>query len=888
MNRDEYLNNCAKYIGRLTHEIRALNAVGRFDINSVVEDFFVPILKVLFDCPELQNQNEIQQNFPSVDLGCRKSRISFQITTDASSDKIVKTLDKFREHGLEESFDRVYVLTITEKQLSYTAKSLEKAISELPIPFKPSEEIIDVTDILSRIERLETSKLERIEAYLASEFIKRDERFRFHEQLNKFLEFSQNKIEVEKRSKKYIPSIFIETHTTKEEMRFFANPLFFCRKVKALLEKIDYSNLNSLLRLAREAELTGELDTEVSKPVPSTFSELEGWLITLDNAIGRELQKVGPLSWKYEDYGARYEPVHKDSASWSIARVRVENIATGLSYSLEDARSLLHLMRNKVFLITSMAGQGKTNFVCDLIENQFRSFEIPCMFIPARELNSYPARQRLIGFISNNRYAPSFANIHEYLALFDSVAKECGKPFMIVIDGINEVNALDEFNDELKDFCNAVCQYDFVKIVITCRSEFFDEKYASILNEPFSSLVHRVTDLRSKMSELSKKRLLKSYLTHFKIAGRLSGAAKDFLKNDLLLLRIFCERHEGDDVGHLSDIYKGDLFEEFLLRKIGSFPELLRGKALPTLLKIASEMLAADDYSKLSVRDFHSDEKEVVNRLVADDVILRQEIATNSLAGLGDLIISFTYDELRDFIIAYKLVDDVTGDTAEVLHDVLSRLPGRPVFEGVYKYVYLLARKVNKIAAIEACERVEGFIEHFALNVHLLPPAVQNADDVARLKAILANISVPRHVRRVASFLIGRRNPAEFLNINILIEHLNDLQADGHKGFVRTIFSDPNDFGSRHWQQRLDEFVGGVCDASAEKGLNGYAPEWLAFFLHTSSIASWLERERVSELFKNAKNRPNCRQALDLVRSAKSQAVHYLLSDIDVSAEVSE
>jgi hypothetical protein len=888
MNRDDRINSCAKYFGRLTHEIRALNAIGRFDINSVTEDFLVPILRVVFDCPQLKNQNEIQQNFPSVDLGCRESRISFQVTTDASSDKIVKTLDKFREHSLEKTFDRVYVLTITEKQSSYAAHSLNNAISALPVPFNPSEDIFDVHDILSRIQRMETSKLERIEAYLASEFTRRDEHLKFREHLNKFLEFSQSKIEVEKKSKKYVPSIFVETHATKEEMRFFANPLFFYRKVRDLLEKINYADLNSLLRLAKEPELTVELETEALKATPSTFAELEDWLKILDNAVGRELQKVGPLSWNYKDYGAKYEPAHKDAASWSIARFRVESVATGLSYLLENARSQLHLMRKKIFLVTSMAGQGKTNFVCDLIENQFRSFEIPCVFIPARELNSYSARQRLLGFISNNRYSPNFTNIHEYLDLFDSVARECGKPFLIVIDGINEVNALDEFNDELKDFCNAVCQYDLVKIVITCRSEFFDEKYASILNEPFSSLVHRVTDLRSKMSELSKKRLLKSYLAHFRIAGYVSGAAKDFLKNDLLLLRIFCERHEGDDVGHMSDIYKGDLFEEFLLGKIESFPENLRAKAFPTLLKIASQMLAADDYSKLSVRDFSIDEKEIVHRLVADDVILRQEIAAKSLLGLGDLIISFTYDELRDFIIAYELVHGASRDDVKSLQEVLSSLPSRPIFEGVYKYVYLLARKANKIAVIEACERADGFIEHFALNVHLLPPPVQNADDVVRLKAILTDTSVPRRVRRAASFLIRRRNSAELLNIDILIQHLNDLVSHGYKEFFRTIFSDSNDFGAQHWQQRIDEFTEGVCDRSSEEGLKEYAPEWLAFFLHASSLASWFERERVALLFKNSRNEANSRQALDLVRSAKGETIRYLLSDIEMPEGASE
>ncbi|RWX69386.1 hypothetical protein EN780_06410 [Mesorhizobium sp. M4B.F.Ca.ET.089.01.1.1] len=885
MNRDEYLNSCGKYLGRLVYEIKALNAVGRFDINSVTEDFLVPVLRVTFDCPELQNQNELKQNFPSVDLGCRRSRTSFQITTDASTDKVVKTLEKFREHNLEKIFDRLIVLTISEKQSAYTAKSLHKAISELTISFDPAQDILGVTDILLRIKRLETSKLERVEAYLVSEFRKRDEHLKFREQFEKFLEFAQSKIAVEKSSKKYIPSLFVETHKTKKEMRLFANPLFFYRKVIDLLKKFEYTHLNSVLALAKEPKITFAVNADALTAIPSTFAELEGWLKGLDEAVVAELQKVGPLSWNHKEYDEKYEPAHGDSAAWSIARFRVESTATGLSSQLKRARSLIHLMQKKIFLVTSMAGQGKTNFVCDLIENQFRSFEIPCVFIPARELNSYPARQRLRGFISNNRYAPNYTSMHEYLGLFDDVAKEGGKPFLIVIDGINEVTALDEFNDELKDFCNAVCQYEHVKVVITCRSEFFDEKYASILYEPFSKHVHRVTDLRSKMSELSKKRLLHSYLTHFNVAGRLAGSAKEFLKNDLLLLRIFCERHEGDDVGDLSDVYKGDLFEEFLLRKIDSFPENLRGKAFPTLLKIASAMLAADDYSKLSVRGFLDDEKEIVHRLVADDVILRQEIAAKSLMGLGDLVISFTYDELRDFIIAYKLVDEVAGDNAEILLEVLSSLPGRPIFEGVYKYVYLLSRKANKIAAIAACERADGFIDHFALNVHLLPPAVQNADDVAKLKKILTETSVPGRVKRAALFLIGRRNRAELLNITVLIAHLNGLGPDGHKEFVQAIFYEPNDFGSENWQERIDVLVESVWDVSSEDGLKRYAPEWLAFFLHVSSFASWFERERVSLLFKNSKEETNCRQALQLVRSAKSRSIQYLLADIEEPQE---
>lgn len=554
MNRDTYLASVAKYIGRLAHEIRALNAIGRFDINSTTEDFLIPVVKELFSCPELQNQNRIQQNFPAVDLGCRKSRISFQITTDASSDKITETLKKFTDHRLDEHFDVVYIITLTEKQASYTAKLLNDAITALPVSFSKSDNILSLSDLLSKIHLLETEKLSAIDAYLKGEFEKHDKHYKFRENLDRFLEFSTQKIKFEKASKKYIPDIFVETHSSKEEVRTFVNPLFFFRKVPDAISAIDYSRLNALFALAKEPELTLEIDRNIVAKGPATYAELASWSAAVGDSVDRELAKVRPLSWGREESEPTYTPRDKDAAAWSIIRIKAEGAATSLAYRLRDVRILLQLMQKTIFLITSMAGQGKTNFICDLIENQFPAFQVPCIFIPARELNSYPSHARVLGFIANNRYSPNFTKIHEYLDLFNEIGMDIGRPFVIAIDGINEIRALAEFSDELNEFCSAVCQYEFVKVIITCRSEFFDEKYASILNQPYAGRIHRVMDLRAKMSEASKNRLLASYVRHFKVAGQFSESAEDFLKNDLLLLRIFCERYEKQNIGYISDI----------------------------------------------------------------------------------------------------------------------------------------------------------------------------------------------------------------------------------------------------------------------------------------------------------------------------------------------
>ena len=304
------------------------------------------------------------------------------------------------------------------------------------------------------------------------------------------------------------------------------------------------------------------------------------------------------FSW-YGEHSKRYVPKNYLTGYWKVFRFGIESIGSEVFRALDSICKQLEIAQAKIFLVTGMAGQGKTNFVCDLVENQFRKFEIPTIFVPARKLNDFPGPNRIQSYIRNNRFAPEVRNLHELLVLFDEVAKECGKPFIIAVDGINEVRDLDGIVAELRVFLDALRQYDFVKMVITCRNEFFDHKFAGLFEPQFTEHLHRVQDLRKEMSEENKDRLLRSYLDHFRIDASISVSAKKFLKNDLILLRIFCDIHEGKSIEYLSDIYKGDIFEEYLTMKINQFPHPVRRKALHSIYKICERMLQNEDFAQV-------------------------------------------------------------------------------------------------------------------------------------------------------------------------------------------------------------------------------------------------------------------------------------------------
>lgn len=871
MNREDNLTKSTSLLARLSHEIKVKNAAGLFDINRIAEDFFVPVLSIMYDCPELKNQNAVAYNFPAVDLGCEASKVSIQVTSDASSAKVEKTLKLFEEHKLNDRFHTVYVLVLTEKQSTYSSKKLKKQIAGLPIAFESDSHIIDYRDLAARLGALDSEKIKAVTEILTDEFAKQDASLAFRKELENFLTIAQAKIEFEKKSKKYIPSIFIETSSTKEQVRFFAHPLFFYRKIRQELSKLKLTELNDLLRLAKQKPIDESPDLAKLAPDPANLDQLAETLSRQADALQALRSRIAPMSM---DRGSteRYEPTEDAEAFSRIWRHPVESRAYGFNRRVDDILELINLGRKKILLLTGMAGQGKTNFVCDLVENMFRKFQIPSVFVPARELNGYQGQARIFEFIANNRYAPDVQNLHGLLKLFDKVARENGMPFIIVVDGINEVSDFTGFSQQINVFLSAIAQYDHIKAIITCRNEFFDQRYASILQQGFSDQIFHVKNLRSEMSEKHKDRLIDAYFDYFKIDLTLGHAASDFLRNDLLLLRIFCEIEEGATERFVPTIYKGDIFERFLLRKVGEFEGHLKAQVVPVLHKIVSEMLRLESFSSLNTSAFQPSEASIIERLISDDIILRSELPEPSLANAGQQNISFTYDELRDFILAHHIVIVLADQDLKEVESILAKLADLQVREGVFRYTYILARKHDKLDLVHLCEAQPDFTQHFVNNIQLITPEMQNDADKERVKDILSAHKNADHVRVIAAFLFHRRIPTEILNINILVDHINALDDDGCRAFFTIIFADGRWHSQNDWRRRISTIVSSYLKRAEEH----FPPKdmgLLTFMAQISGFADWEFLEPNRNRFASLVAKTDFHAQRDYLSNARSTVI---------------
>lgn len=170
MNQQASIQNIANYLGIFVNQVKASNAAFLNDINKIAEPVLIPILRIIFDCPDLYDLNLDQGNFPGVDLGDKNKRIAFQITATKGNDKIKHTLEKFSKYDLHQQFDELYVYILTEKQGFYSDSDYGKLLNNC-IDFDQHKHILDFKDLMRKVQAIvDYPKIKQVENLLAAQF----------------------------------------------------------------------------------------------------------------------------------------------------------------------------------------------------------------------------------------------------------------------------------------------------------------------------------------------------------------------------------------------------------------------------------------------------------------------------------------------------------------------------------------------------------------------------------------------------------------------------------------------------------------------------------------------------------------------------------------------
>lgn len=263
-------------------------------------------------------------------------------------------------------------------------------------------------------------------------------------------------------SGKYIKGLFVELNDSKEYIRAFCFSRLWKQKV--------IRNYNTLFNDKMGKELPKvypDCNIQLRYSYKTNFKKLKtgiyNTLLFYEKICNRE-PICNPYykntNMLYELYGGEYLRKIK----------KIEKLASYLD--------------SKYMIITGTAGNGKSMMLCSVAE-LLVSKKSNVIFFNARDI-----QENLISYLIKNVMHEKLIKVFElWWNLQEIIHMIMKKDIYIIVDAINE-NENTEFLESLSTSIERLLKFKHVKLIISCRSEYYDLKYEKYLfkdKENFSS-----------------------------------------------------------------------------------------------------------------------------------------------------------------------------------------------------------------------------------------------------------------------------------------------------------------------------------------------------------------------------------------------------------------
>ena len=603
--------------------------------------------------------------------------------------------------------------------------------------------------------------------------------------LKKANEYTQQQINKNKQIRKYIPDIYVEERYYKEMVRYFADPGLFVQKAINELLRYDWSVINDEL-IKEELPVIDFHRLETMTESISFFDEIRSLCKSLEKAITiiDKAKKYNKKSYYINNYSQHFT-IFNNSIYWY----------------LRDILDLVKMISVKYLLLTKEAGQGKTNFLCDFTENFLLKKGYYVLYFNASSFSDNPF-DYIIRFLTiNGEYELSYSK-----KVLEAEYDKTKRPFIIVIDGLNENSNINNFGNTIKTFLEKCEEFSFIKVLMSTRSEFYDERFGELptgLYQNKFSLIY----LRNNDKKFSS-RIFRGYLKLFDIdivESTLSGITYKKLTKDVLLLRYFCEVNEHKKNLAMHDVFIYEVFEKYTDEKCSKYSKVKDGvdpDVLRLLIdKIILQMINYNEYTSITIEGFTKDETQLLNDLLENEVIFKGESYTqNGIVPKPIVTIGFTFDEYRDYCITNYIITNY--DEVAIL-DFMHKIEQEksPICEGVQKYLFYLAHTKYKAELKEILEKMAVYEKLYWQLIWSIDEQYIDHSDLSIIENQI--FSNTEHIILVIRSMMHRYDCTYYQKINIkrlmeIFDNLEETSPEQHDcllcRFPYINDSDPRDY----------------------------------------------------------------------------------------------
>lgn len=273
--------------------------------------------------------------------------------------------------------------------------------------------------------------------------------FLFRKNVNKY---SKKQIDNFIKVKKYVPELYIELNENMEFLRYFIFSYRWKWRIIRRYNLLFKGYVGKQLKQAHKNNICYRL---------SYFSKFK--------AVKNQITNTNKVLTEFRD--------DRDNKREALGDFYF--LAQSLSYDCINVTSELlsycSKIENKNIIVVGSAGNGKTSLLCRATETAIKN-KYPCLLLNSKDIDKNTVnfildQLPLIWKVKN--YSKWFLKVINFFLLVRR------KYLFILIDAINE-NDSEEFLNSIGTVCDYFENYSRVKVIFSCRSEYFDCRYKKL------------------------------------------------------------------------------------------------------------------------------------------------------------------------------------------------------------------------------------------------------------------------------------------------------------------------------------------------------------------------------------------------------------------------
>jgi len=608
----------------------------------------------------------------------------------------------------------------------------------------------------------------------------------------------QNQVEfqlkTQKKSGKYIPDTFVEIDELKEHLRYFVAPIFFIHRVFDKIKKMNFDYLREKFALRkRNDNFNFNID----------FVSKEDFIESHDKFSESLLRLHKYLNEKHEELESK----------------RI-NATSTFTWKIKGKIDDLKWMQSKVCIIKGNAGQGKTNFLCDLGENVLLKRNIPSLFITGYEIDAGD----IYNSILKRLFPADNYTFNDVLSRIDAYCEENRTCFILMIDGLNENRNPHKLSQSIELFIAELLQHKYVKIILTCRTEYFKNNFQNILNSDFKDSIIQVDSINERLEDNHKSCLYESYCSYFNLKIRhISEDVYEELVENFLLLRIFAEAYSGQTISSLKHIYKEELFQKYYSFKSDDINSRLKETQGQKIIgdfdirnffrSIIEYMIDNSIYENIPLDNILKKDntiRDIYMRFLDENILLRRDVEEqNGILGNKEFV-NFTFDEFRDFLITDYLLNILYQNSKEKFNFFIEENINKKsrISEGCMSFLFAMERKKGNNELSSFIKDQNWYNEVLPYYIFDIKDEYITSDDKLKIKDLfLSDQNVSEYITRSLAYQRWNENEFPNLNIQLLFEIFESLSDENFSENVYPIYPSNRYKYGRYQKDEIENLI---------------------------------------------------------------------------------